>query len=60
MPNCAYSYCCVTGEPPITGCWPVRRSVGPSSSDTFVSLGDGDGEDDLSGNRVRQWGRDIR
>lgn len=53
MPNTAYSFCCVMGEPPISRCWPVRESVGPDYYHLFMCLGDGDREDDLSGNRVR-------
>lgn len=60
MPNTAYLFSCVTGELPITKCWPVRGSVGPGCHHLFLFLGDGDREDDLPGNRVRQWRRDIR
>lgn len=52
MPNSAYSFRCVTGEPPNTRCWPVKESVGPHCYDLFMFSGDGDREDDLSGNRV--------
>lgn len=53
MPNCAYSFSYVTHELPMTRCWPVRGSAGPDFYHLFISLGDGDGEDDLFGNRVR-------
>lgn len=51
-PKSAYSYCCVTGELAITECWAVRGAVGPVCYHLFVSVGDGDREDDLSGYRI--------
>lgn len=53
MANSAYSCCCVTDQPPITEYWPVRGSVAPGDFHLFVSLGDGDREDDLPGYRIR-------